>query len=235
MTMDLTANRTIIDKMNNRGYWRVLIRSTKYNKENIPTLTECERYIYEGKISLRGWDYPHINRDNLQRKKTWIECYGDFMGHIEYWRFYQSGQFAHRFSYIEDATIEEIGEIYSPALSKGKTLSLLNALYRWTEIYLLAVYFIRKKIIYPQIQIYISLNNTKDRALVTDSNLFVDPSYICQRKKLEFEDQFPIQNLLANYEEIALDKFIALLQGFNWPNPPRSLLREEQQKFIERR
>src|ERR1700693_4619104 len=76
-------------------HWRVNVRPATYKAERIPSLSSCFDIVRKTKVSLRGWDYPHLsNRTNEQGiGRNWVAAWSDFWGHLEYWRFYQSGQF----------------------------------------------------------------------------------------------------------------------------------------------
>src|SRR5438477_12026082 len=78
-------------------HWRVNMRPLPFEPERIPSLSAGFELIQSTKLSLRGWDYPHLSHKPHQRGtgKSWIAAWSDFMNHVEYWRFYQSGQFLH--------------------------------------------------------------------------------------------------------------------------------------------
>ena len=84
-------------------HWRVNFRPNDYKEDLIPTLSKCFDTIEKNKLSLRGWDYPHLSRRDTEREQgnNWVASWSAFMGHYEYWRFYQSGQFIHLFSVRE--------------------------------------------------------------------------------------------------------------------------------------
>ena len=86
-----------------RSHWRVNFRPGEYQPELIPTLSQCFEIMQQTKVRLRGWDYPHLSSRAAERATglNWIASWALFMGHNEYWRFYQSGQFLHLFSVTE--------------------------------------------------------------------------------------------------------------------------------------
>src|SRR5690349_8899477 len=78
-------------------HWRVTYRPHEYREELIPTLAACFELVEATKLSLRGWDFPHVGRkeEQLLRARNWVGSQTEFSTHIEYWRLYQSGQFLH--------------------------------------------------------------------------------------------------------------------------------------------
>jgi len=99
--MTIPANVPSIIK--DQPHWRVNFRSLEYNEKIIPRLSDILAIIEKNKLSLRGWDYPHYSsKDSVEYGKNFIASYVDFMGHHEYWRFYQSSQFLHIFAIKEE-------------------------------------------------------------------------------------------------------------------------------------
>ena len=64
--------------MKSRGYWRVEIRPTKFDKLRIPTLSKAQEVIQSCIVTLRGWDYPHWNPNNVQNMEDWVEAWEDW-------------------------------------------------------------------------------------------------------------------------------------------------------------
>jgi len=87
----------------NGPHWRVNFRPDSYDKEVIPTLNESMRLAQQSVVQLRGWDYPHVSGNKVEqaRGQNWVASWADFMGHVEYWRLFQSGQFLHLFKMLE--------------------------------------------------------------------------------------------------------------------------------------
>src|ERR1043165_2187049 len=76
-------------------HWRVNFRPSVYSSNRIETLTNGIDILRKTRVQLRGWDFPHIppRQSEFGFGDTWIAGWSDFMGHYEYWRFYQSSQF----------------------------------------------------------------------------------------------------------------------------------------------
>ena len=93
------AEKTVLDKIRSRGYWRVVIRPGTFNKNHIPSSADLFPIISKNSVQLRGWDYPHV--DHRQAPKSgpdWVSQDCDWDAEVEIWRFYQSGLFIHYFA-----------------------------------------------------------------------------------------------------------------------------------------
>jgi hypothetical protein len=235
----------LIDKIKSRGYWRVNIKPTKFNKNSIPSLDECRQLIEESKVYLRGWDYPHLPRlgEGLVNGVDWIEASTESMIMIpitEYWRFYQSAQFAHLFNCAEDWMSRDQLQIQNPLNLPlpDRVLSIFNTVYRVTEIYEFAARLAAKEIFRSDLSITVELHGMKDRGLViTDrTHALLRENYICRVDDLPYPPKvISIETLLAQSSELALENIVWFFERFNWQYIPVHRMRDAQRRLLERR
>lgn len=236
--------KRLMEKIKQSGYWKVIIRPTEFKESLLSNLDDCKDIIKSCKVMLRGWDYPHIGRQDITISgNDSVESYCDWPegGYFEYWRFYQSGQFIHYFSMREDYSIDEekIKKIQQHLYTKSiKFLSIISTLYSVTEIFVFAYGLATKNVLGNNAEISIELGNSEGRQLFFWDNFsrHLDRNYICT-----FRDENPLikriipkEELIANYDKIALDVCIELFKKFNWPQPPKQVLEEDQRKFLQR-
>jgi hypothetical protein len=229
----------LINKIKSKGYWRVEIRPTKFEKLRIPTLGEVQKIVQSCVVSLRGWDYPHWNQDTVQNIGDWVESWVDWEYFIEYWRFYQSGQFIHHFALHEDhMNMEKVLPIhYPPRPKRAGYLGFVSATYQVTEIFEFAARLANKDMLSPRAFISVSLHNIKDHQLATwGGRRFLEDSFVYSADTpIVIEREIPEQELVAKPDEFALDYVINIFEHFQWNNPPRQVLGEDQKKLRERR
>ncbi len=88
----------LLERIQEMAYWRVLIRPVIPLDDQLAFGT-CLSLITASKVSLRGWDYPHVesqrpdNRGGIGRGEDFYESWTDWEGFREFWRMYRSGQF----------------------------------------------------------------------------------------------------------------------------------------------
>jgi hypothetical protein len=216
----------LLSKIHQKGYWRVVVRPTKYDENRIPMLSECRRHVEESSVRLRGWDYPHLR--DVTNGKNWIESSEDWLhGHIEYWRYYQTGQFVHHFAMNED---------YEES-SKGRHgLDFISTLYRFTEIFEFGSRLAARGLLSPGVDVRVELHNCEDRELFSwDPARFIDSNHRSVTPTIVYKTTTTDTELLGRGSEMALDGTIHVLERFNWNNVPREIFAEEQAKFLERR
>jgi hypothetical protein len=220
----------ILQEIQSKGYWKVVIRPEKFNKETI-SIEKLKEIIIECQVRQRGWPFPVIDRPH---GKTFFgdnflvsnELWGKF---AEEWRFYQSGQFICYKGIVED-------RIQYDPYSSGKNLEVIIALYTITEFFIFAKNLISKKILGDSIQIKIELFGTNNRKLIiADPFRHLHDDYICQIEHLTvFEGVIPITKLLADYDKIALESTMRVFNKFGWLNPDmEKVLKNDQEKILK--
>jgi len=239
--------KEIIQKITKKGYWKVILRPVSFKEKRIPTLEDCKEIINSSKVSLRGWDYPHIGgidkirvagNDSIHLTCDWKEG-----GHFEYWRFYQSGQFIHYFSMREDYRItkEELERLQGEfGTESTRFLSVISALYSTTEIFEFASRLAMKNIFGSCVEVIIELGNVKDRTLFFwDASRDLFTRYFCdfadEKDTIKFHKIIPKNELIVKSDKIALEAFAYILKMFNWENVKIDIFIEDQKKLLERR
>ncbi len=231
-----------VKKIHKTGYWRVNIRPTSFNKNFIPSLNECLEIIKACKVYLRGWDYPHLGREETTFGEDWIESGCDLEPVLEYWRFYQSGQFIHHFICREDYEIPDGGRgdvvpWYTPQVSpSGHYLDIINLLYTLTEIFEFSARLASHQVLSSGAEILIKLVDTKDRQLIIRGpGRRLTEIYRSRLREISYSHSFNEQELLSSAAQLALNTTIYFLERFNCTTISRSILLEDQAKLLERR
>lgn len=189
------------------------------------SLTECEKTVELSSVSLRVWDYPHFNRNHLIRDVNYVQCTADFISHIELWRYFQSGQFFHKFSCIED---------WEPSVT-GRGLDVLSTLYRMTEIYEFAMRLAKKDLLGLQPKIAMVLNDMQNRTLMMfDRSRFMPRDYVCTAPALPRSRSLAVSDLISNGHQIAIEETLWIFERFGWTAPHlQQMLETDQSKFLK--
>lgn len=240
MTDEPVSTEGLLEKIKSRGHWFVNIRPLKFKKERITSLNECKKLVKDCAVSLRGWDFPHhSSRYEPLSGLNWVESLTDWEEFKELWRIYQSGQFIHFSGCMEDWLGEAKTLFGTPRKWKytpGSVLSVLNTLFRVTEIYEFASRLANRKIFDEGLYLNIELNRMKNRRLIMlDRRRFLFRDYPCTIDHLPHSNTISIEDILGKAHNLALDHTIWIFERFNWDSPPRNVLEEDQKKLLERR
>jgi len=208
----------------------------------IADLPTCWKLMESCAVSLRGWDYPHVDRSDRQNGNDWVASWCDFMGHREYWRLFQSGQFVHLFSFWEDADSNNL----SRALQKAKVgvpsgaepsgcVDVIGMLYRFTEIYEFASRYAQKMALAGTVSISVELVNVKSRILTAlELSRAWFGYYPAMEANLLHINDVPVERLVGSAQQLALDETIWFFHRFQWNNPNPTVLQNDQSKFLSR-
>jgi hypothetical protein len=226
----------ILRKIRQRGHWDVLIGPTEFVKERMPSLGKCTEAVRDGAVKLRGWDYPHYDTSREPtRHGDCVEQAFEWQDRIEFWRYYQSGQFIHYFAMWEDW--QEQRASWVPLEGKpGEIFHITWAAFRFAEIYTFASRLALKGLLGTTCKISIALHKTEGRALT-----WADPSRNlgdCRSAEpsVSHDESFPTEALIATSAELALKHAVRIFQkGFNWDDVPWKLLQEDQRGLLEKR
>ena len=224
----------ILKKIKTRGYWEVLIQPNRFVENLVESLAKCKEIMREVSVRLRGWDYPFYNTNNPPT--TGLNCIEqslDWEYILEFWRYYQSGQFIHFFGMIEDWQ-DQARRIDKINLTTIPSLAIISALYKFTEIYEFASRLAAKGLLGDECKISIILHSTKNRQLVMlDLRRHLFGKYKSELDSIPREISISTADLMAKSAELSLDHTIWVFQRFNWDNPSRSVLLEDQKKLLK--
>jgi hypothetical protein len=223
-------------------HWRVTFRPSSYDDNRIPSLSECLEVISKHRVRLRGWDFPLIphSNDEMACGSTWVA--GWSMGHIEYWRLYQSTQFVHLAAIREITDPEWAGKLRrtqhfddSRDISDAPGfLSITNLVYRVTEIFEFAARLSQAGIYTDPVEIAIRLSDIKGVILASDPDRGWPYVYSASEPQLEFRERFTPAGLVAGASDLAINCVVWFVKRFGWINPNISALSMEQKKLLTR-
>jgi hypothetical protein len=163
-------------------HWEVIIHPTKYESELIDSLKACFDLVEQTKVRLRGWDFPHLSHLPQERLRgnDSVGSWALFLGEVEYWRLYQTGQFIHLHALEEAISTEwreRTREMTRNSLSHRSDIdwskvpgfiSYLNCLYRLTEIFEFAARFCEKGVWKGSLSLSIHLKGIQGFVIAMD-------------------------------------------------------------------
>ncbi|HTV57645.1 MAG TPA: ATP-binding protein [Verrucomicrobiae bacterium] len=211
------------------GYWEVISMPQSYSRERVPSITTLYKSLLASEVSLRGWNFPHFDRETQSNFANGRQSHTIFMHHIEAHRAYESGLFVWRGAYWENS---------SPDFAKehGKALSFVNVIYTVTEFLLFFKRYYERVAPDAAIRFSIEMTDIEDRALVaTDWNSLPLPgNSVARVPKLVIEKDYAVPELRANAEEIAISIVQKIFEVFNRNAPDANMIRGWQQRLLSR-
>lgn len=210
-----------------RGHWEVISMPIEYRKERIGSITDVYKALFESEVHLRGWNFPHFDKDTKTNFSNGRQSHTAFMHHVEAHRAYQSGLFVWRGLYTEDGYY---------GTQKGKVLSFVNVIYTVTEFLLFFKRYYERVSPEMSVRFSIAMTDIKDRTLQsTDWNsLPLMGNYAAKDSKLKVEKEYTVPELRATAEEIAIATVQRIFEIFNWNGSDPNMIRKWQQGLLSR-
>jgi len=226
-------------RIKKRGHWRIVVRPTVFEANRLPSLRDCLNVLERSRVTLRGWSFPHIGRCGPTTGQDWIESGADAPDMVEYWRFYQSGQFVYLSTCREDLILDgahptSVGHEERPPA--GRYLAIMDALFRISEVFEFSARLCSRKVLSPQAYVEIKLVGMEERQLFFwETFRHLGAPYRASVREITFSDIFSEADLTTKAGMLALDAAFFVFERFGWLAPPRTVLAEEQRRFLERR
>jgi hypothetical protein len=233
----------------NYPHWRINFRPAQYEEQLIPMLGKCFEIIEKNKLSLRGWDYPHLSQRDTERGQgsNWVASWSDFLGYYEYWRFYQSGQFVNLFS-VREVTEREWRTKLEAEMKSNLSymhdidwekvpgfISIINFTYNVTEIYEFAARLCQSQIYVGTINIKIELKGIKGFVLSAPWTRSWHSYYAANEDILTKSNDFESDQLVATSKEAALESIVWFFERFGWLNPSMNIISNDQENLLKGR
>lgn len=167
------------------------------------------------------------------------------MGHLEYWRLYQSTQFLYLGSVREvtepvwAARIRSAMEWHArgavDVASVPGFLSLTECIYNVTEYFEFAARLVQAEVYVDPITVTISVKGVAGFMLAAEPNRRWRSEYVTRASELNYERTLAPADLISSAADHALTCALWLFERFGWLNPNVDALRTDQQKLLTHR
>jgi len=222
----------IINNLKQYGFWSIQAYPSVY-KERLEDPIEIEKSILNTKVSLRGWNFPHTQRNKENGDSTIFEkgfqSYTIWDCFVEGYRMYQSGLFICLKAFNEDVEGRKSGEY--------KTLSFISTIWSITEFLLFFKRFYEGIVSNDEeIIIKINMNGCNNRKLKAfDLKVHLWDGYISTQSEINFEERVLMVNLKASYKEIATKFIKRVFYIFGWNDIKDEVIDLWQVKLLEKK
>ena len=229
-------------------HWRVLFRPQSYERERIARLADCLKIVGRNQVRLRGWDFPHLSPRTEERETgaNWIASWSSFMGHLEYWRFYQSTQFIYLGSVRERTERDwdqklrteaqfHFGYLGFDANSAPGFLSIKNFIYTVTEYFEFASRLCQAEVYEGALNISVGLHGINGFVLTADPDRVRYRLYQSTSDDLEKAWTLPTTDLITSAQDRSLEAIVWFFERFGWTQVSTEVLRSAQEDFLANR
>ncbi len=227
------------DAIKAEAHWHVVIHPTSFKPDRIPTLKDAWKSMEECSVHLRA-DYPQVDRENRGQGSDWISSWCDFAGEREYWKLFQSGQFAQVFALNENSwpkALEyalEKARILAPGTRASGVVDVVELLYTTTEIFEFSSRLAQRTALDSSMSVKIGMMGIGGRLLTKRGAPFWSGAYFASQPYLEYSREIPVDELVGNSAELALDYALWFYERFGWLDAPIAKLKNDQHNLLTR-
>lgn len=216
-TQSIFARESQLDE----PYWEVTICPTDYSRRRVD-LNALEEVRRKAEVAIRGWDFPHVDRQNDTRFEEGLQSTTHSSRHSEAHRFYRSGLFVWRSRLWEDAQADTRG-----------TVSFGSAIYSITEFMLFAS---RAMSLLPDtedVYVRVELAGLSGRSLWAEAEIRIWEDYRTQASRFVWAQRISVATLRAEHLDLAQQACFELLQIFGL-TLQMSVIDYWQNRFVNR-
>lgn len=212
-------------------HWTVRMQPESYIVDRIPTATELQRRVQASAISLRGWSFPIVGRVHASQWTNFEHGSQSFHNgrgdRPEAIRAYKSGLVMWRAG---------MGEDYWQGQANQDVLSFIGIIYSVTEWLLFARRFYEALLsVDENVLVSIRASGVKGRKLASlDSRVELGWEFRIDVSAFEIKETVAVSELRADPEGLARKVIRRIFELFNWNDPDEEMLRNWQQKLIQR-
>lgn len=219
-----------------KPYWEVVLRPQMFIENRIES-NLLKDLLTSNRIKLRGWDYPHWDREHNIIGNNFIGSYSSFRQIEEIWKFYASGQFENQFAFWEDIypdkpqlKTQALYSLLTTQITKNnirgdKFLEIDSTIYRVAEIYLFLSNLVIDKRFGENFVVEINLKSTEGRILfIWEQGRELHNKYECGIDNIEVKRKITKSQLIGETDELIVDTAKEIFTKFRWTNVDSSLL-----------
>ena len=224
----------LLNKIRSRGYWKVVIHPANFVEKRVVQIASLYPILEKNSVQLRGWDFPHldvhshpkIGLDRIEQGSKWEQ-------YLEFWRFYQSGQFIDFFALDEDWVDQATRVSRFKEEPPGRFLDIEDTIFRFSEIFEFAARLAFTEAGDEQMHLEILVSGLKDRNLRVETNRRPLRPQKASIQEYPYKVDFSRVQLVSEAKELALKPAVELFKRFGW-NPSLEVLRDMQDELFHR-
>jgi len=224
-----------LDTIRQVPHWEFVIRPFTFKAERINSLPGCLEVVNSCHVARINWEFPHVRDTKKSTGNDWIDSETQFIGHQEYWRLYQSGQFVFH-SMFREMFYEEVVKqranfqvVLPDGFVPGGYHDIVIMLRTITELCEFAANYARHGLVDSGLSVGVFMQHVKDDILFCwESGRHWSSFRSTADNQLGKFWHFPKGDLLERTHPIALDITNYFWHRFGWFDAPLKELVKEQ-------
>ena len=219
----------LVQKIRRSGSWRVRIRPAEFHQAALASIEECKWAIEHASVALDGRRYPMLSFDQSGTHSISgsvdIDMFAEF---IEYWRFFQSGQFIQEAAIWEDLVRPD--PRYFQLDSNRRYLDVGWTIIRLTDTMEFTARLASQGVFGASVFVGIEWNKMAARILRPGDSVPALPrTYHFPDETVTLGGIYSVESLIARHRELAINLAQELFKKAKW-EADRSILVGHQER-----
>lgn len=210
------------------GHFEVLAYPTIYNATRIRSIPEVVEAVRQSEVSLRGWDFPHTDKENAVPFANGFQSTTIWDRYVEGYRMHQSGLFLWKRAFWEDVENKN-------SKDRRPLLSFISAIWSFTEFLIFLSRLYERTAPDASVRLVIAVRGCNGRELASfDPMIDLFSTYIAHADVIRQEREVQVAELRASHMAIAAEMVKHVFHVFGWLNPADAMIANWQQKLIKK-
>jgi hypothetical protein len=201
--------------------------------------------IADTTVRYRGWDFPHLNRKT--QPDVGVSSLGssdDFLGHLEYWRAFESGQFVYLSSvreWSEPNWAAQLRRVSSnridlpPGVNWDEVpgfIEVVNFVYTMVEFFEFSTRLAQTLPSVETVELNIGLNHIRGFVLTFDDfSRQIWNYYSTKEEALNHRWRLGLANLVSDTSGLTVEAIVWFLTRLGWLEPNAEQVRKDVESF----
>jgi hypothetical protein len=204
-------------------HWFFELAPLPHHASRINTQARLREIVQDSEVALRGWTFPHSDRERFTPFESGRESVTHWATHHEAFRAFKNGLFVWR---------QELREDHSEHYAQS--VSYVSAMYTIMEFFVFADRYVALLPDVERVSLRFGINGLRGRRLYADANVQFWQKYTASADRYEQVYDGPVAELRAGIQELAARAAKELFDLFD-ADVSIETIKDWQAKFLERR
>jgi len=210
------------------GHFQVLSHPTVYEATRIRSVPEVVDAVRQSAVSLRGWDFPHTDKENAVPFANGFQSTTIWARYVEGYRMHQSGLFLWKRAFWEDVENKK-------SRDGRPVLSFISTIWSFAEFLIFLSRFYERVASDGSVRFVITLRGCNGRELAAFDPMIAFPDgYVAHDDVIEQQREIQVAELRASHMDIAAAMVKHLFHVFGWLNLTDAMIAKWQVKLIKK-
>lgn len=219
--------RELATALTDSPHIRFVLHPVEYTKHRLQDRKRIKELVETSTVSLRGWDFPYIDRENERLEDESIISWNSHFGVREYWQAWKSLQFLHLYDIREVTEKHPAGGSWQHYMKNNPDipghLDFVNTIWNIYERFEFASRFVGGSGYNGEWVISLKHESIGQYLLSSEARRPIWHVHVCGTNSAGWKRSLDASELVSEYRVLACDCAIDLFERFGFELPSESI------------